>query len=184
VIVSELDEPKHPLHTGGAAAAPLFAQVAPGQLAHHGIFLRREEIQVARASSPAPQPPPVSSAAPARAARAPAVASRAPASFAQRGEAERRPADAEPRPEPPTVQLSAFRDRVLLPDFSGLSKSEVRQVTAKNGLRVKLDGDGLAVRQDPPPGSVVMAGNEIVRIQFRPAKPREEAAIASARGDR
>jgi hypothetical protein len=49
---------------------------------------------------------------------------------------------------------------------------------------VKLDGDGLAVRQDPPPGSVVVAGSEIVRIQFRPAKPRGEAAIASARGDR
>jgi hypothetical protein len=31
---------------------------------------------------------------------------------------------------------------------------------------------------------VVMAGSEIVRIQFRPAKPRGEAAIASAHGDR
>src|SRR4029453_11761100 len=95
-------EPNRPPHTGGAAAAPLFAQVAPGQLAHHGIFLRREEIHVARASSPAPQPPPVSSAAPARAARAPAVASKAPR--------------AEPRPEPPTVQLPAFRDRGLSAD--------------------------------------------------------------------
>jgi cell division protein FtsI (penicillin-binding protein 3) len=198
VIVSELDEPKHPLHTGGASAAPLFAQVAPGQLAHHGIFLHREEVQVARAASPAPQPPAVSSAAAAIAARAPSAA---PASFAQRAQvsrsepqasedqrvAERRPAEgrsAVRAPAPATVALSAFRDRVLLPDFSGLSKSEVRQVTAKNGLRVKLDGDGLAVRQDPPPGSVVVAGSEIVRIQFRPAKPRGEAAIASAHGDR
>jgi hypothetical protein len=82
------------------------------------------------------------------------------------------------------VAVSAFRDRVLLPDFSGLSKSEVTQVTAKNGLRVKLEGDGVAVRQDPPPGSVVVAGSEIVRVQFRPAPPRGQAAIASARGGR
>jgi cell division protein FtsI (penicillin-binding protein 3) len=208
VIVSELDEPKHPLHTGGAAAAPLFAQVAPGQLAYHGIFLRRDEVQVARAAAPPPvssSPPVVASFAqraqvarsepqasedhgvgerrPSGEARAPSAA---PASSA-RGEAERTAAagrGAAPMPTPPTVALSAFRDRVLLPDFSGLSKSEVSQVTAKNGLRVKLDGDGLAVRQDPPPGSVVVAGSEIVRIQFRPAKPRGEAAIASAHGDR
>ena len=190
VIVSELDEPKHPLHTGGAAAAPLFAQVAPGQLAHHGIFLRREEMQIARASSPAAEPPPSRARRPRAAARAAQRAPRAPraASFAQRGEASeaselRRSARCR-QPLRATVALSAFRDRVLLPDFSGLSKSEVSQVTAKNGLRVKLDGDGVAVRQDPPPGSVVVAGSEIVRIQFRPAKPRGEAAIASARGDR
>jgi hypothetical protein len=89
-----------------------------------------------------------------------------------------------PAPAPPTVAISAFRDRVLLPDFTGLSKSEVSQVTAKNRLRVELHGDGIAVRQDPPPGSVVVAGSEIVRIQFRPAKPRGEAAFASAHGDR
>jgi cell division protein FtsI (penicillin-binding protein 3) len=172
VIVSELDEPKHPLHTGGAAAAPLFAQVAPGQLAHHGIFLRREE-QIARAAAPAaaePALPAVASAGPAAADRAPAIPPPA------------RPAESAPAAA--GVTLSAFRDRVLLPDFAGLSKSEVSQVTAKNGLRVKLDGDGIAVRQDPPPGSVVVAGSEMVRVQFRPATPRDEAAIASAKGDR
>ena len=85
------------------------------------------------------------------------------------------------------MAISAFRDRVLLPDFSGLSKSEVTQVTAKNRLRVELRGDGLAVRQDPPPGSVVVAGSEIVRIQFRPATQRSAsapAAIAAATGSR
>ena len=177
VIISELDEPQHPLHTGGAAAAPLFAQVAPGQLAQRGIFLHREEVQIARADTPAPAAdlPPVSNPGPALAARSPTAAPSAPAAPRVA------PASA---PAPPTLRLSAFRDRVLLPDFSGLSKSEVTQVTAKNGLRVKLEGDGLAVRQDPPPGSVVVAGNEIVRVQFRPAATPRDEQIASARGGR
>jgi hypothetical protein len=184
VIVSELDEPKHPIHTGGAAAAPLFAAVAPGQLAHRGIFLQGAEVQVAQAappagtrpSAPASEPaelPPVASAGPAVASRAPSAAVNARPTL--------------PAPAPPTVAISAFRDRVLLPDFTGLSKDEVTQVTAKNRLRVELRGDGLAVRQDPPPGSVVAAGSEIVRIQFRPAAQRSAsapAAIAAATGSR
>jgi cell division protein FtsI (penicillin-binding protein 3) len=189
VIVSELDEPKHPLHTGGAAAAPLFAAVAPGQLAHRGIFLRGAEVQVAQASAPES----TRDAAPAsEPAELPPVASAGPAaaSLAQRAEGERRPsggAASAPAPAPPTVAVSAFRDRVLLPDFTGLSKSEVTQVTAKNRLRVELRGDGVAVRQDPPPGSVVVAGSEVVRIQFRPAAQRSAsapAAIAAASGSR
>ena len=158
VIVSLLDEPEHPLHTGGAAAAPLFAQVAPGQLAHHGIFLDRKQVQLARSGPVRPAPPAVASAGPAN------------------------PRPARPAAEPPAraPNLSAFRDRVLLPDFRGRPKSEVMQITAANGLRVKLEGSGLAVRQDPPPGSVVVAGSETVRIEFRPAAQRSDAAPAAA----
>jgi cell division protein FtsI (penicillin-binding protein 3) len=177
VIVSELDEPKHPIHTGGAAAAPLFAAVAPGQLAHHGIFLRRDDVLVARSAEGEPALPAVASAGPAAAARVP-IAEPAVA----------RAAAASPPSTPPmspALAVSAFRDRVLLPDFSGLSKSEVAQVTAKNGLRVKLEGEGRAVHQSPPPGSVVIAGSEIVRIQFRPSTPPREASSATkSRGDR
>jgi cell division protein FtsI (penicillin-binding protein 3) len=161
VIVSLLDEPEHPLHTGGAAAAPLFAQVAPGQLAHHGIFLDRKQLQLARSAPARPAPPLVASAGSADPRPAPPA----------------RPAAPPPAPE---LNLSAFRDRVLLPDFRGLSRGEVTQVTAANGLRVKLEGSGLAVRQDPPPGTVVAAGTETVRIEFRPAAQRSDAAPAAA----
>ena len=178
VIVAELDEPKHPLHTGGAAAAPLFAAVAPGQLAQRGIFLRNAEVQVAAAQAPAAP----STSAPAPAAPARAATAAKPAAIA----AASAPAGPPPVSAGPAVPISAFRDRVLLPDFRGLAKSEVTQITAKNRLRVELSGDGLAVRQDPPPGSVVMAGSEIVRIQFRPAAPRSGSspAVASAHGGR
>jgi cell division protein FtsI (penicillin-binding protein 3) len=171
VIVAELDEPVHPLHTGGAAAAPLFAAVAPGQLAQRGIFLRGADASLAQraagerssaggARTAAPESEPVRVAASARTPAEPPPVSSARSD----------------------VAVDAFRDRVLLPDFIGLTRSEVTQVTAKNRLRVELRGDGLAVRQDPPPGSVVMAGSEIVRIQFRPAPQRSDSspAIASA----
>jgi cell division protein FtsI (penicillin-binding protein 3) len=186
VIVSELDEPKQPLHTGGAAAAPLFAQVAPGQLAHRGIFLHREQqTLIARASAPAAtlDLPPVASAPPEVAAHAPSATA---ASTAVASATAPRAEVAAPRPAPPTVELSAFRNRVLLPDFRGLSRSDVKQVTAKNGLRVKLEGSGLAVSQDPPPGSVVVAGSEVVRVEFRPAEPPRApvSTAVAARRDR
>lgn len=38
VILAGLDEPRRPTHTGGAAAAPLFAKVAAAQLSRLGIF--------------------------------------------------------------------------------------------------------------------------------------------------
>jgi hypothetical protein len=72
-------------------------------------------------------------------------------------------------PPPPALEVSEFRGRVLLPDFTGRSRSEVSQLSSKNGLRVELAGDGVAVRQDPPPGSIVDAGHEVVRVQFRAA---------------
>jgi cell division protein FtsI (penicillin-binding protein 3) len=183
VIVSELDEPKQPHHTGGAAAAPLFAAVAPGQLAHLGVFLTGAEVQLAKAPERDTESVPASEPAglPAVASAGPSVAARAPS------------APPAPRPAPtpaapPTVAISAFRDRVLLPDFAGMSKGEVSQVTALNNLRVELHGDGLAVRQDPPPGSVVVAGSEVVRIHFRPALQRSSApaatAVAAATGSR
>jgi cell division protein FtsI (penicillin-binding protein 3) len=155
VIVAELDEPEHPHHTGGAAAAPLFAQIAPGQLAHRGIFLARKEVQTARAPV---EPSPAASAAPAPAPARPPRTAPPPAL----------PAVAA-APPPPALEVPEFRGRVLLPDFTGRSRSEVTQLSSKNGLRVELAGDGVAVGQDPPPGSIVEAGRGVVRVTFRAA---------------
>lgn len=143
VIVVQIDEPKRPRHTGGLAAAPLFARVAAAQLADLGIFSELPTRTV-RAQPPAPAtvsaPPPPKPPAP-----------------------------------PPQLELTAYRDRVLLPDFRGLSRSEVTQVTAGTGLRVRLRGHGRAVRQVPPPGSVVAAGNDDVEIEFSPDAGRRDA---------
>jgi hypothetical protein len=57
-------------------------------------------------------------------------------------------------------------DRVLLPDFQGLSVAEVREITARHGLAVEISGGGRAVAQDPPPGTVVVARNARIRVRF------------------
>jgi hypothetical protein len=54
----------------------------------------------------------------------------------------------------------------LLPDFQGLSVAEVRQITARHGLAVEISGNGRAVAQDPPPGTVVVARGARVRVRF------------------
>jgi len=188
VIVAQLDEPRRPHHTGGAAAAPLFASVAAAQLAHLGIHAEPARTRTARAQRPAeptapapepetPEPTPVAVAAhgatgtgaapePSPPPAAPAVAAPPP-----------------PRPAP-ALELSAYGDRVLLPDFSGLTVDEVMQVTAGTGLRVTLRGSGRAVRQDPPPGSVVASGSEVVRIEFSPSVGHGEGARSAAPGSR
>jgi cell division protein FtsI (penicillin-binding protein 3) len=57
VVVVALDEPRRPTHTGGAAAAPLFARVAAAQLARLGI-LTEPRPSAARTPAVAAGPPP------------------------------------------------------------------------------------------------------------------------------
>jgi cell division protein FtsI (penicillin-binding protein 3) len=195
VIVSQLDEPKRPQHTGGMAAAPLFARVAAGQLARYGVFVESESVQLARreaeATSAAAVPKPTPRPEPPAVAAAPAP-SRAPLVVAASTEAKPTPDPEGVRPEAPVTpkatptNTSAFRGRVFLPDLRGLSRNEVMQVTAANGLQATLEGDGTAVRQHPPPGSVV-AGSDTVRIEFSGPTPQREAGpdvSGAADGDR
>jgi len=144
-MVVALDEPRRPSHTGGAAAAPLFARVAAAQLARLGIHTEPEiDLQVR----------PTTAIAKAHAAPAPKVA--------------RTTAAAPPRPAVRLAlpEVAKVGDRVLLPDFQGLSVSEVRQITARHGLEVEISGNGRAIAQDPPPGTVVVAHGSRIRVRF------------------
>ena len=137
VIVAGIDEPRRPFHTGGAAAAPLFAQVATAQLARIGIFTeprfdtpglspaRLEKTRVAARTPPEPgrasaPTPPVASPPPAAAVTG----------------------------KPANSRVVSIGDRLLLPDFRGLSEREVRRITADSSLEVKMTGRGRAVSQD------------------------------------
>jgi hypothetical protein len=71
----------------------------------------------------------------------------------------------------PAPEVASFRDRVLLPDFKGLSVEEVTRITAGHGLRVKVQGRGRAVAQEPPPGTILPAGAE-VQVDFAGAQAR------------
>jgi cell division protein FtsI (penicillin-binding protein 3) len=153
-MVVALDEPRRPFHTGGAAAAPLFARVAAAQLARLGV--RTEPAIDLRAL-----PPVVVARAPAaRAAAAPKVSRPVAAAAATASQ----PAVARTLPE-----VAKVGERILLPDFLGLSVAEVRQITASNGLHVEISGKGRAIAQDPPPGTVVAARGTRVRVRFRAA---------------
>ena len=169
VIVAQLDEPDRPNHTGGMSAAPLFAEVARAQLARWGVFPEAPPAQTRVAREPVARPrrEPAEQPAAVDVAAAPAPAPRAPAPA-------RAPAP-EPAPAPPTPAVSApppsvhsFRDRVLLPDFEGMPRSQVISVARASGLRVEMRGEGVALTQDPPPGSVVLE-QDTVRILFGPA---------------
>jgi cell division protein FtsI (penicillin-binding protein 3) len=142
VIVVALDEPRRPQHTGGAAAAPLFARVAAAQLARFGI-----------ATQPAAAPLVQLASAPARAAAPPAAA---PAVSA---------------PPRPALEIARIEDRVLLPDFRGFTVAEVRQIAASSQLAVQVSGSGRAIAQEPPPGTVLAIGGAPVRVRFQPGAP-------------
>jgi cell division protein FtsI (penicillin-binding protein 3) len=145
-LVVALDEPRRPSHTGGAAAAPQFARVAAAPHARVGIHT--EPLVDAPARPPAEPVLAVAAAAPRERLRAAAVPAPVPVS---------------PRPLP---ELASMGDRVLLPDFQGLSVAEVRQITARHGLAVEISGGGRAIAQDPPPGTVIVARSARIRVRF------------------
>jgi cell division protein FtsI (penicillin-binding protein 3) len=150
-MVVALDEPRRPSHTGGAAAAPLFARVAAAQLARLGV---RAEPAIDLQARP-----------PAVVARAPAVRTAA-APKASRPVATAAAIASQPAVARALPEVAKVGERILLPDFLGLSVAEVRQITASNGLRVEISGKGRAIAQDPPPGTVVAARGTRVRVRF------------------
>jgi cell division protein FtsI (penicillin-binding protein 3) len=168
VIVAGVDEPRRPQHTGGAAAAPLFARVATAQLARFGIFTEPT-------SGVAPIPPAAPPAT--RIAAATGVAPIAPATPAvasappNRSEARPPPAEstgsrAAAQPTRDDAPLVRIGNRMLLPDFHGLTESEVRTITADTPLDVKATGRGRAVSQVPPAGTILASGQALVLIHF------------------
>jgi cell division protein FtsI (penicillin-binding protein 3) len=156
-MVVALDEPRRPSHTGGAAAAPLFARVAAAQLARLGI----QTVPMIDA----PALPAVAAAPPAEIAPATPPARAAPPAAPK--------AVREPRPAAPVVvaakrpaEIARVGDRMLLPDFQGMSVAQVREITARHGLAVEISGNGRAIAQEPPPGTVVGARGARIRVRF------------------
>ncbi|MCG8591862.1 MAG: transpeptidase family protein [Proteobacteria bacterium] len=173
VVVVGIDEPSGPVHSGGAVVAPVFARTAAAQLAHFGI-MTRPEPSVARRPPARPAPKPASRPAPTVARRAGTLAatvsrSAAPPTRASDPE-EPTPVVSAPPPRPAAVSepIARVGDRVLLPDFRGLSVSEVRALAEANSLMIEIEGRGRAVSQEPEPGAILAAGAASVRIRFAP----------------
>jgi cell division protein FtsI (penicillin-binding protein 3) len=171
VIVVRVDEARRPAHTGGATAAPLFARVAAAQLRRYGIFTEPER----RGAEPRPtvaiarnEPLPSVSAAPKkpesrpqRPAAQPRVARKSQPNPAQAS----RPSSAQASQPTAVERLASLGDRVLLPDFRGRTVAEVKQMTAGR-IDVKISGEGRAIAQRPPPGTVFALTSGPVTIRF------------------
>jgi cell division protein FtsI (penicillin-binding protein 3) len=125
-----IDEPRGRVRTGGALAAPVFAEIATAHLARHGIVTHPEPI--------APLPAPV------RIADGDAEAASDPPSkrSAQRAAGER---------------TSVEPERLLLPDLRGMSRAEARRALGSDVVLV-ASCEGRVVEQEPVPGTILGSG--------------------------
>ncbi|MCZ6465452.1 MAG: penicillin-binding transpeptidase domain-containing protein [Proteobacteria bacterium] len=161
VIVAALDEPDRGAHIGGSSAAPLFARVAAAQLALLGI-----------ATEPRPAPAPLPETR---------LAKRNPTPPAAVEPEEERPAPHRPpqddpvrgAEETPVRVTQADDDRILLPDFLGLSLDEVIRITSENQIELEFNGRGTAVQQEPHPGAILDGGDRRVFVRFAGARRGE-----------
>jgi cell division protein FtsI (penicillin-binding protein 3) len=188
VIVAMVDEPRGFVHTGGATAAPLFARVAAAALARDGI-LTEPELPLpewAHANWVPPWKTAKPKAAPAPRKRMPAVAAAPPKLAAPpRPRATQQAAQTAARSEPqakraasggeslpgkdtsPPSGVQRLGDRVLLPDFRGLTPEQVRGQLAGLGIALQVSGTGRAIAQEPAPGTILTGG--AVRVRFATA---------------
>jgi cell division protein FtsI (penicillin-binding protein 3) len=148
VIVVMLDEPAGVSHSGGATAAPLFARVAAGHLVRHGI-LTQPKLTLPRTASiqPEPEAPPK--------VRKPVRKKKVLQPPRRGGKKPQR-----------SLLIATLDDRLLLPDFSGLSIDEVMRATTRIGLEVETQGRGHAVSQHPAPGTILAGTTRRVSVRF------------------
>ena len=150
VIVVTLDEPAGLSHSGGATAAPLFARVAAGHLVRYGI-LTQPKLTLPRTASIQPDPDaPRKASKPARAKKA------------------IQPPIRDKKNPQRALMIVTLDDRLLLPDFSGLSTDEVKRATTRIGLQVEMRGRGRAVSQYPAPGTILAGAMRRVSVRFAP----------------
>jgi cell division protein FtsI (penicillin-binding protein 3) len=166
VVVAMVDEPRGFVHTGGATAAPLFARVAAAALARDGIltepelplpeWARADWVPPWKTAAPKPKPAPAVASAPPKPAPRPAAPAR-PKPPVNDGKAVA-------ESEPPKSEVIQLGNRVLLPDFRGLTPEQVRSQLSGLGIAIQVSGSGRAVAQDPAPGTILSGGS--VRVHF------------------
>lgn len=68
----------------------------------------------------------------------------------------------------PAGKYNFQSNKVVLPDFLGLSLAKVEQMLKEQGLKLVAAGNGNAISQSPAPGSAVNIGSE-VKVTFKTA---------------
>jgi len=169
VIVAMLDEPKGLANGGGDVAAPLFARVAAGQLAHVGLFTKPAPIPAPRRPVEiASTPPSASKPKPAVVAQVAPAAVRAKKTTGERKvaatSATRRKRTANTTTLP--YVSAAPPEPLFVPDFRGETVASVRAMAKRERIRIEVRGRGLAVKQHPSPGTIVVGPDRNVWVAF------------------
>ncbi len=187
VIVAMLDEPKGLAHGGGDVAAPLFARVAAGQLAHVGISTRPSPIpapprsvQLAttkpeRVETKRPvieqdkQTPTAPTKPKASAARSQHVAMNEPRDHTIDEPAKTAPSKHDGKKAPKSssdLPHVSAGPPVFVPDFRGETVASVRAMATREKIRLEVRGEGLAIKQHPAPGTIVVDPSRNVWVAF------------------
>lgn len=138
VIVVVVNEPGEEKHYGGEIAGPVFRRIAAKALGYLGVRPDRAPGQGPRRDRPASARPAVEG-------------------YVVTDDSD---------PAPPLPGEGGPRGRVLVPDFTGMSITEVMEAARGVGLQVRFRGSGRAVAQSPGPGPAPR--RTMCRVSFRP----------------
>ena len=80
--------------------------------------------------------------------------------------------------QPGVITVRVNSENVVVPDFRGMSKRKVLDICLDLDVRLKSDGSGVAVSQNPPPGARIAQGDtcSVVFVKSNEAARREPAA--------
>ncbi len=172
-IVVALEEPER--GGGGLVAAPLFAEVAAAQLAHHGILTEPEPIPAAPLPiDPMSLPPMIAIAdnTPQRQGDIRPIAALAAAHSPERAPSGGLDAPWKQSPDK-ARQISNRSPRnpsatVLVPNFHGTALGSALDLASAQALSLQYRGNGRGriVGQTPPPGTVLGGNERTVVVRF------------------
>jgi cell division protein FtsI (penicillin-binding protein 3) len=83
--------------------------------------------------------------------------------------------------EPTVMAMPANMTEAGLPDLRGMSAREALRELARLGLTARMQGAGVVVEQDPPPGSAFEPGANCALVLSRRPPPRSTGALGDQR---
>ncbi len=132
VVLVVIDEPKG-IPYGGIVAAPAFKAIATRVLRYMNVTPKTQEIPIVAISHPF---------------SAPGIKALSGIKKESQGKIE----------NAPLKKRTSETEKILLPDFSGMSMRSVIRWGARHGVNLTLKGNGQAIRQSPKPGTPVSPG--------------------------
>jgi cell division protein FtsI (penicillin-binding protein 3) len=137
-----VDEPKGAIF-GGVVAAPIFREIAAQSLRFLGHYPQGENMPVLAGLLPTP------------AAAQPAPEAKTPA-----------PKTTTPRKVLKLQAATPKKPLEVMPNLSGLTIRQVLNLLHRSGLHCRFEGSGLAVSQEPAPGTSISPGTTCL-VRFR-----------------